>query len=210
MIHELMMLPRCLTALSPMETYSFIAGAFQSTQQLRIPPFFKQSFKDYAPSMKNSTELLDMIRAAPEDENSKVAQGNMFYPERFRQVPTSDLLKAGATVICGGLLFAMDLLIRSDIKQTDQQVKDAHVAITMAKSDISDMKTDLSTVRSEVSGIKSEIEHTRNSITNQITLTRRMAGYRPFSLITDSGKAGMSGGELSASGDCISRGKGCP
>jgi len=37
--------------------------------------------KDYASGMKNSAELLDMISAALEDENAKVAKGDLLYPE---------------------------------------------------------------------------------------------------------------------------------
>lgn len=37
--------------------------------------------KDYASGMKNSDELLDMISAALEDENAKVAKGDLLYPE---------------------------------------------------------------------------------------------------------------------------------
>lgn len=37
--------------------------------------------KDYVSGMKNSAELLDMISAALEDENAKVAKGDLLYPE---------------------------------------------------------------------------------------------------------------------------------
>lgn len=123
-----------------------------------------------------------------------------------------DWFQAGATVACAGLLFSMDLLVRSDVKSNEKEIRDTYIEVKMVKVDVQEMKSDLKTVKSDVSNLQSDVSNlksdlatTRTDLTNQIQYTRGMA-RSPFSFIPDPNRASQVG----TSTDCIMRGgKGC-
>ncbi|CUS13097.1 unnamed protein product [Tuber aestivum] len=104
---------------------------------------------------------------------------------------TRDLVGPAATVICGAFLFAMDILIRSDIQQTQTKVDSIYIDLTIAKADIKDVKTELTTMKSELTTVKSDImgiqtnvTNTRNDLLNQIRYARHVAGSSPLAFIS--------------------------
>ena len=70
--------------------------------------------------------------------------------KEFCQVHLRDVFNPAATVICAALLYNMDVLIRSDIKQTQTKVTMARMDIQDIKSEVTTMKFVLRTVQKDV------------------------------------------------------------
>lgn len=107
----------------------------------------------------------------------------------------------------------MDLLLRSDIKQSEKKIQDTHIDVTLAKLDIKDikedvsnMKGDLTVVKSGVSNIEKSLATTRTDLMEQIQHNRRIAGRSPFSFPSNPTRPLVTRGKVGNSSDC---GKGC-
>ena len=68
-----------------------------------------------------------------------------------------DVFNPAATVICAAFLYNMDVLIRSDIKQTQTKV-------TMVKMDIQDIKSEVTTMKSELGIVQKDVTTVRSEL----------------------------------------------
>jgi len=78
------------------------------------------------------------------------------------QVNPGEWVIAGATIFCGVLLNEMNLLIRSNIKQSEKQIQDINIDVTLLKVYIKDIKLDRMIMKSDFSNIKGDLITTFN------------------------------------------------
>ncbi|PUU83448.1 hypothetical protein B9Z19DRAFT_1189674 [Tuber borchii] len=112
-----------------------------------------------------------------------------------RKVNPREWVIAGATVFFYGLVAGMNLLTKSEIKQTNKVIEDIHTNVALLRVDIKDIKPDLAVVKSDFSNIKADLIDIRTNLTNEMNINRRMVGRSPFSFLPDPNRPARPGAD---------------